>query len=221
MNKKAVVFDLDGTLLYTLEDIAFSMNRVLEKKGFHVHPTHAFRHFIGDGSAMMVRRSLPESERTDSMIAGCMELFKKEYLNNWSRTTHPYEGIVETLDRLAKKNVKLAVLSNKPKQFTKLCVDRFLDNNKFQMVVGQCDGIPPKPDPKGAKLIAERLNVEPDRFLYVGDSGVDMKTAQCAGMVPVGVLWGFRDREELIQSGARAVVSRPPEIISLVQGIHF
>jgi len=214
MNNKAVVFDLDGTLLDTLEDIAESMNNVLQKRGFPIHPLGAYRNFIGDGARMLINRSLPAGERIEKIIAECSASFKEEYLRNWNKTTKPYDGIVKTLDELVKNKLKLAVLSNKPDIFTKMCVNEFLDSHKFQVVLGQRDDIPPKPDPTGAKLIADHLRIEPGHILYIGDSGVDMKTAIYAGMVPIGVLWGFRPKEELIKNGAKAVISSPQEIIT-------
>ena len=220
MPDKAVVFDLDGTLLDTLEDIATSMNNVLHNQGFPIHHAEAYRNFIGNGAVMLIKRSLPAGERTDKMVSECTASFKEEYLRNWNKTTKPYPGIVEALDQLVGKKIKLAILSNKPDSFTKICVDEFLGGHKFHIVLGQRDGVPPKPDPTGAKLVADHLGIKPEHILYIGDSGVDMKTATYAGMYPIGVLWGFRPKEELIRNGAKAVISRPQELVPRISTLE-
>ena len=220
MKIRAVVFDLDGTLLDTLEDIAASVNDVLRKQGFPTHPVGDYRYFIGDGPSMLIRRALPAGERTDKMIAECIASFKEAYLKNWNGATKPYYGVVETITELGKYPIKLAVLSNKPDSFTKICVDEFLGGPKFHAVLGVRDGIPPKPDPTGAKWVANQLQIKFEHILYVGDSGVDMKTAVNAGMIPIGVLWGFRTREELIKNGAKTVISKPREILAIIQASY-
>ena len=214
---EGVVFDLDGTLLDTHEDLAGAVNQVLQKQGFPTHPIEAYRYFIGDGPTLLIRRALPAGERTETKIAECIASFKEAYLENWNRTTKPFDGVVEVISKLVEVSVKLAVLSNKPDNFTKICVDHFFEGSLFQAVLGTGDRTPPKPDPTGAKWVAERLQLEPQHILYIGDSGVDMKTALNAGMLPVGVLWGFRSREELITCGAKLVISKPDEILSLVR----
>ena len=213
---KAVLFDLDGTLLDTLKDIGDAANRVLAGKGFPTHELDAYRYFVGDGTAMLVNRALPGEKRNDNVIRVCLTEFLDDYGRNWNVKTKPYEGIPEMLDALNDRGLKMAILSNKPHEFTKQCATELLSNWNFDVVIGQRDGTPPKPDPAGALEVAKLLNIPPADFLYVGDSGVDMKTAVASGMFPVGVLWGFRSMEELKDNGSLELVDRPSEILSLL-----
>ncbi len=216
MPYKAILFDLDGTLLDTLKDIGNAMNRVLAGKGFPTHELNAYRYFVGDGTAMLINRALPEKKRNDDVIRACLTEFLEDYGRNWNVKTKPYEGIPEMLDALNDRGFKMAILSNKPHEFTKQCAIQILSNWNFDVVIGQRDEVPPKPDPAGALEVAKRLNIPPADFLYIGDSGVDMKTAVASGMFPVGVLWGFRSMGELKDNGSLALVDRPSEILSLL-----
>ena len=216
MSIKAVLFDLDGTLLDTLKDIGNAVNRVMAGKGFPTHELDIYRYFVGDGSAMLINRALPEEKRNDDVIRACLKGFLEDYGRNWNVNTKPYEGIPEMLDALSDRGLKMAILSNKPHEFTKQCATELLSNWKFDEVIGQRNGIPPKPDPAGAMEVAKRLNIPPVDFLYMGDSGVDMKTAVASGMLPVGALWGFRSMGELKDSGSLALVDHPSEILSLL-----
>ena len=209
----AVIFDLDGTLLNTLGDIADAANGVLADKGFPLHETNAYRLFVGGGVGTLFRRALPEDKQTEKMVAECVKAFRKKYENNWKTKTRPYEGIPELLTALTDRGVKMAVLSNKPDVFTKRCVYELLSDWSFAMVVGEREGVPRKPDPTAALAIADSLGVEPPRVLYVGDSAVDMKTATRSGFFPAGVSWGFRSREELKDNGARVLIDNPMELI--------
>ena len=216
MRVKAVLFDLDGTLLDTLEDIANSVNSALLRYGLPTHSVDAYRYFIGDGVTTLVSRALPDENRDSDIIAKCVKGFRQEYSRNWNVNTRPYEGVPELLDALAAKHIKMAVLSNKPDDFTKQCVSELLPNHSFEMILGQRDAIPIKPAPVGALQIADRLGITPSRFLYLGDSAIDMKTAVRAGMFPVGALWGFRPLEELQEHGAQAVIERPVDLLGLL-----
>jgi phosphoglycolate phosphatase len=216
MPYKAILFDLDGTLLDTLKDIGASVNRVLEGKGFPTHELDTYRYFVGDGSVVLINRALPKEKRNDDVIRTCLTEFLEDYGRNLNVKTKPYEGIPEMLDALNDRGLKMAVLSNKPHELTKQCVTELLSNWNFDVVIGQRNGAPPKPDPAGALEVAKRLNIPPADFLYIGDSGVDMKTAVASGMFPVGVLWGFRSMGELKDNGSLALVDRPSEILSLL-----
>jgi phosphoglycolate phosphatase len=216
MNFKAVIFDLDGTLLDTLDDIADAMNSVLEKHGYPAHETNAYRHFVGDGVSVLATRVLPAAKRNEDIVAGLVEAFRETYEVNWKVKTKPYKGVPEMLDELTERQIHLAVLSNKPDDFTKKCVTEFLSEWTFQMVVGFRDMIPPKPDPAGALQIAKSMDILPANILYLGDTSVDMKTAGAAGMYPVGVRWGFRSPEELKTGGARKVIEQPQDILPLL-----
>ncbi|MBD3307456.1 HAD-IA family hydrolase [candidate division KSB3 bacterium] len=217
MAYKAVLFDLDGTLLDTLEDLANSMNRVLAAQGFPTHPIDAYRYFVGDGLQMLVARTVPEEQRSDEVVINeSIRRFNADYGQSWNIKTRPYEGVPEMLDTLGTRGLPLAILSNKPHAFTQHCVSALLADWPFAVVLGQREGIPRKPDPAGAVEIAEMLNVLPAEFLYLGDTGTDMQTAVAAGMFPVGVLWGFRTREELQQNGAQVLLDRPADLFSLL-----
>jgi phosphoglycolate phosphatase len=216
MPYKAVLFDLDGTLLDTLSDIGAAVNRVLAGKGFPAHELDVYRYFVGDGSAMLINRALPKEKRTDDVIRTCLAAYLEDYGRNWNVMTKPYEGIPEMLDALNDRGVKMAILSNKNHELTKRCVTELLSNWNFEVVIGQRNGVPPKPDPAGALEVAKRLNIPPADFLYMGDSGVDMKTAVASGMFPVGVLWGFRSMGELRDNGSLALIDRPSEILGLL-----
>ncbi len=216
MTYKAILFDLDGTLLDTLEDLGNSVNGVLEKRDLPTHALDEYRYFVGDGTAMLISRALPQGKRNDETIRACLEELREEYGRNWNVNTRPYEGIPEMLDALTEHGLKMAVLSNKQHEFTKLCVADLLPNWTFDVVFGQRDEVRRKPDPAGALEVAEHLNLSPADFLYLGDSAVDMKTATAAGMFPVGVLWGFRSAEELKDGGAQALIERPLEILDLL-----
>lgn len=216
MSYKAVIFDLDGTLLDTLEDIGTAVNRVLIRKGFPSHPINLYREFVGEGAQLMIMRALP-AERCDAdTVKTCLEEYLEEYGRSWNETTRPYEGIPDLLDTLVSRGIKLAVLSNKPEVFTMQCVNEFLSRWTFDMIIGENESIPRKPDPQGALAIVEHLHIRPEEFIYVGDSEVDMKTAKAAGMFAVGVPWGFRSREELQREGADILIEHPMEIVKLI-----
>lgn len=216
MTYKAIIFDLDGTLLNTLDDLGNAVNRVLAKREFPTHPVDEYRSFIGDGVEKLINRALPEQNRNEDTLRTCLKEFREDYHKNWNVNTRPYEGIPELLDTLKERRLKVAILSNKPHDTTNLCVAELLPGWQFDMVLGHRDGTPHKPDPAGALEIAHRLNIPPEEFLYLGDSGVDMETAIAARMFPVGVLWGFREAEELEESGARALISHPLEVLNLL-----
>jgi len=216
MKFKAVLFDLDGTLLDTIDDLADSMNSVLEMFGFPKHGIDKYKYFVGDGMDVLVRRALPVSCKDESIIAGCVAAMKEEYSSRWADKTRPYDGIPELLDSLSASGVRLSILSNKPHEPTGIVVSRMLADWNFEMVVGVRDGVPRKPDPAAAILIANSLEIAPDEFLYLGDTNTDMKTAVAAGMFPAGALWGFRTADELILAGARILVRHPADLLDFI-----
>ncbi|GAB6112346.1 HAD family hydrolase [Desulfomicrobium salsuginis] len=214
MKYKAVVFDMDGTLLDTLEDLADAMNRVLEAKGLPVHPVDAYRFFVGSGARNLVLRTLP-ADRQD-LAAECLQGFLKEYEANWRVKTRLYDGVAELLDVLAARSIPMAVLTNKPQEFAELCMGAFLPDWDFALTLGQMPGVPVKPDPAGPRQVIRHLGVAPEEILYLGDTDVDMHTAVGAGMFPVGVTWGFRPADELRASGAAVVIDHPMELLELL-----
>ena len=216
MKYKAVIFDLDGTLLDTLGDIGSSVNRVLENKGFPVHPLERYRQFVGEGSKQLVTRALPAAERNKEQIDQCLAAFFDDYNRNWHQLTTVYDGITDLLGYLDGHRLKTAVLSNKRHDLTKKCIGYFFPDHHFDAVFGLRPSVPRKPHPAGALEIGERLSVSPRKILYVGDSGTDMETAVGADMFPVGVLWGFRLREELSEKGAKKTIDHPLKLVDLL-----
>lgn len=207
-----VIFDLDGTLVDSLKDIAEVANQVLQSLGFAPHPEEQYRNFVGDGLITLSERIVPEGAGKQS-IAHTAELFKIHYLKQWDRNSRPFPGIVSMLELLAEKQINLAVLSNKPDDFTQLFVSRFFPDIHFGLVCGKKDNQPKKPDPKVALDIARNFASKPDSCLLVGDSAVDILTAKAAGMASMGVTWGFRDRQELESHGADVIVTQPEQIV--------
>ncbi len=210
----AAIFDLDGTLADTLKDIGDAMNRVLASRGFATHRLESYKKFVGDGARTLVIRALPENARDDFLVDACLSDFLADYEKNWNITSCLYPGILESIQGLAELGLPMAVLSNKPHAFTQKCVDMYFPDDTFRVVEGQKQGRPKKPDPAGAFEAAEQLGISPDEILYLGDSGTDMKTAVAAGMFPVGALWGFRDRKELKETGALALLESPGDILA-------
>jgi phosphoglycolate phosphatase len=213
---RAVLFDLDGTLLDTLEDIGSAMNRVLADHGLPQYPLSRYRWFVGDGAEILVRRALPPQQATQEMVRRCLADFRTAYARCWNVHTKPYPGIPELLDVLEKKGLGMAVLSNKPHEFTVRCVDTYLQRWRFGAVLGEEPERLRKPDPAGAFEIAARLCLPPQEILYLGDTATDMQTSCAAGMLPVGALWGFRPASELRAAGARRLIETPAGLLDLL-----
>ncbi len=216
MKFEAVLFDLDGTLLDSIEDLTDSMNIVLDGFGFPGHDAEACKNFVGDGVEIFALRALPENRRDEATVAQCAAEMRAEYRKRWSLKTRPYDGIPELLDDLTLRHLKLAVLSNKPEESTKEMVAELLSKWRFYPVAGARPSVPQKPDPILAIEISQQLRMPADKFLYLGDTGTDMKTARGAGMFAVGALWGFRTAEELKDTGAEVLVAHPSEVLQLL-----
>lgn len=217
MKYRAVLFDLDGTLLDTLKDIADSVNLALYRLGFPQHELEAYKYFVGDGREALAIRVLPENHRDAITFDRLLAYIDEEYSKRWSNNTRPYHGIPEMLQALTKLGITMAVLSNKPQGSTEEMVYRLLPRWHFKLVVGALPSVPKKPDPTAALRIAKQLEIRPTGFLYLGDSDVDMKTATAAEMYPVGALWGFRTVDELLASGAKELIQNPVDLIRLLQ----
>jgi phosphoglycolate phosphatase len=217
MAHQAVLFDLDGTLLDTLEDLADTMNRVLRTNGLPMHPTASYRYFVGDGVQTLVLRAIPQEMRGDEETVRKLESeMREEYRLSWDRKTRPYEGAAGLLARLTEMGIKRAVLSNKPHGLVAEMLDRYFPGVFFEAAFGNRPGIPKKPDPAAALEISRICGVPPASFLYLGDTDTDMRTARAAGMSPVGALWGFREEDELRRAGAERLIAAPPELIALL-----
>ena len=216
MRYRAVVFDFDGTLLDTLRDLAESVNSVLIQSGFPGHSLEAYRHFVGDGIEELARRVLPDGHREEATVGKTLAAVREEYRQRWPNHTHPYEGVPELLDALKSRGIKMAIVTNKPDDSTRTMAARLLPRWKFDVIVGATADLPKKPDPHGALEVARRLGLPPKAILYVGDSDIDMKTANAAGMYAVGALWGFRTADELIKNGAKVLIRKPLELLELL-----
>ncbi len=212
---RGVIFDLDGTLLDTLDDLADSANEALASVGLPTHPVEAFKEFIGDGVHVLVQRILPAERRDDEMVARVLLLYRAAYGRRWKVKTRPYPGIEALLETLAARGIPQAVLSNKPQAFTELCIYEILKGYDLDPVLGQREAVPRKPHPAGALEIATAWGLLPAEVVFVGDTTVDIQTATAAGMLAVGVAWGFRPEAELLAAGAHFIADSPAAITAL------
>lgn len=211
MGYKAVIFDLDGTLLNTLDDLADSANYVLEKLGCPTHPVESYKYFVGNGIPKLIERCLPPDKQ--ELKNKALELFSAYYSKHSEDKTAPYSQIPQLLDELRERGYKLGIITNKANNISQQVVSHFFGENTFDCVQGLEEGLKAKPDSAGALKVAQTLSVSPENVLYIGDSGVDMQTAVNAGFTPCGVLWGFRKRDELLENGAKIIVESPLQIL--------
>jgi phosphoglycolate phosphatase len=214
----AVIFDLDGTLLDSLEDIADAANQVLQDMGMPTHPLSDYKYLVGDGVSMLFQRALPPGVETPEVKQECMVRFDEAYGKCWHNRSKPYEGIEELLARLNQRSMVVSVLSNKPEAFTKICVEYFFGDINFVHVLGHSQRFPRKPDPASAKWMAEQFGVASDRIAYVGDTNTDMKTAVGAGLCAIGVTWGFRPESELLAYGAQIICNDVEQLSTALLG---
>jgi haloacid dehalogenase superfamily, subfamily IA, variant 1 with third motif having Dx(3-4)D or Dx(3-4)E len=213
---KGVIFDLDGTLLDTLQDLSDSVNSALLKYGYPTHTTEEYKVRIGNGFRNLMEVSLPADCRDDTTVNNVLNEFLDVYSKNYTRKTKPYDGIEQMLSALTRKNVLLGVNSNKRTDYSVELVKQNFRNISFAGVIGERSGIPKKPDPTSALEIAARMKLKPAEIIYIGDSGTDIKTGNNAGMATAGVLWGFRGIEEFTQANADYVFHAPHEIAELL-----
>lgn len=212
-----VMFDLDGTLLNTLEDLADSGNAALEELGLPVHPVECYRYFVGNGVHELMKRLLPPEEVNNIELGKILlSKYTAQYNNRWHNKTQPYDGMVKALHELKAAGASLSVFSNKPDDFTKSCIYHFFGESLFSAVRGGRDDTPRKPAPDGAFAILDQLGIKPEAVLYVGDTATDMQTAHAAGFFAIGVTWGFRTREELEENNANAIIDAPAETLNLL-----
>lgn len=216
MKTDLVIFDLDGTLLDTLGDLAAACDAALARHALPQHTDEEYRQFVGNGILRLVERALPEPLRTPERVAAVRADFMEYYLAHIDRRTRPYPGIPELVAELDRRGVRLAVASNKFQAGTEKLVGRFFPDVEFAAVLGQRPGVPLKPDPTVVEELLAVTGAARERVLYVGDSGVDMATAAAARVRSVGVTWGFRTREELRAAGATHLVDRAEEILPLI-----
>ena len=209
----AVLFDLDGTLVDSLGDLADAMNFALAEQGLPPHAEDKYRYFVGEGVENLARRALPEGqeERLPRLLAD----FRARYAAHFADRSRAYPGVGELLARLSAERRPMAVLSNKREDFTQSVVERLLPAQLFRVVRGERPGVPKKPDPAAALEVAALLGARPDACAFVGDTSIDMACAVRAGMVPIGALWGFRTRAELLDAGARALIAHPLALLDI------
>ena len=215
MNNKVIIFDLDGTLIDSLEDIAVCMNQVLKELNLPTHKIDDYKYFVGGGISILVENALDKntSDETKELVT---EKFKIVYDQKLHAKTLPYDGIYDLLDELKRLDFKIGILSNKPHEFTIAYAKNLFSKYDMKEVHGQKSHIEKKPDPIAAIQIAQNFNVPCEEVYFVGDTMVDMQTAVNAKMIGIGVLWGFRDEEELMSNGATFVVKHPLDILDIV-----
>lgn len=212
---RLVIFDLDGTLVDSLDDLANACNEALSSFGFPVHEREKYRYFVGDGILKLIERALPGDKHSSDTIAAVKTRFDAVYDKSYDRHTRPYDGIMELLRGLKEKGILIAVASNKPDEFTKKILSGMF-GDIFDYASGKKEGFARKPDPAIALHIMEVLGVRPDETLFVGDSSVDMMTAQNAGCDSVGCTWGFREQSELEENHAVYIAHTPGDISEII-----
>lgn len=218
MKLKAVLFDLDGTLLDTLPDIRDAMNAVLARHDLPQYDMESYREMIGWGIGRLAELAIPKELRSEVDVADLAEEMRRAYVSHPLESSVPFEGVPELIEALHTAGVPMGVLSNKVHELTQLLITRAWGEGVFRAVYGARDDLPMKPHPEAAQRIASELGVKPYEVVFVGDTAIDMETAQVAGMYPVGVSWGYREVEELWMHGAAMVVSSPDEIPPLILG---
>ena len=213
MKYDIVIFDLDGTLLNTIGDLAASVDYVMRSRNLPEHTDAEYRRMVGGGIKRLVERALPEAlVANEAYVDECVTQFRRYYVDNIDRHTVPYEGMCELLGDLQQHGVKLAVASNKFQHGTDRLVSKFFGDIDFVAVEGNREGAPLKPDPQIVAGILSRAGIAPERAVMIGDSGIDIRTAQAAGIDSIGVAWGFRFAEELYEAGAERVLSDVEEL---------
>ncbi len=212
MTYKAVIFDLDGTLVDSLQDLADATNYALKFFGQPVHNTEAIKQMVGEGTDTLISKALAgdKQELIGQVLAKMREKYDKICLNK----SRPYKGLLEVVAELAKRQIKLAVLTNKDEKMSQKIVSHFFDGF-FQIVKGTTQAVPVKPEPTAALQILEKLDIRPQEAIFVGDSNIDIQTAKAANIKAIGVSWGFRGRKELIGAGADIIIDYPYQLLEL------
>ena len=213
--KKLFIFDLDGTLLDTIADLAAAANHGLRALGFPVHPTDAYRFFVGNGISKLIERALPEGQKSKVNVERVRSLFIPYYNMHNADLSRPYPGVTEVMEKLQSRGCLIAVASNKYQEATEKLIPHFFPSIRFCAILGQREGVPTKPDPRIVHEIMEAAGVQRNEVVYVGDSGVDMQTGTNAGVTTVGVSWGFRPKSELLPYNPKCIVDSAEELLGL------
>lgn len=221
MQYKAVIFDLDGTLIDSLADLADSANAMLASYGYETHETEKYRYFVGNGSRKLIERILPAGKASSKeFVDEALAKYKKIYEGRFLEKTRSYKGIIDLLKKLRERGIPLAVCTNKHMEAAATIVKVLFEPDTFAEVIGDRPGFPRKPDPANVLQIAQNLGAKPEEIAYLGDSMVDMQTAANAGFLSVGVLWGFRGKEELVENGAEVLLEEPLELLEKVEFVN-
>ncbi len=215
---KAVIFDLDGTLVNSLDDLAVATNYALEQHGFNTYPVEDYKYLVGDGMVKLIERAITNEKLTPESFKAVFDDFMTYYRGHYLVHTKEYDGIIEAVKGLKEMGLKLAVVSNKADNMANIIVSEFF-GDIFTKVTGKREGYPTKPDPALTLKIIEEMGVLPEECIFVGDSGMDCANAVNSGCYPLGVLWGFRKKEELIENGAKALINHPDELIPFVKRV--
>lgn len=210
-----VIFDLDGTLLNTLDDLGDAGNYTCRQMGWPEHPMDAYKYFVGNGMEKLVERFTPQEHRTPGILKEVLDIFIPFYNLHKEDKTLPYDGITETLDRLKKAGIKMAVLTNKADHLARPVVEQYFPG-QFDFVQGALPGQSTKPNPTLLHQLMEKMGATQENTLFVGDSNVDIRTAINGGLTGCGVLWGFRTRQELVEEGADILVETPRQLAELI-----
>ena len=213
---KTVVFDLDGTLLNTIDDLADAGNRVCAARGWPQHTVEEYKYFVGNGIPKLVERFSPPEARTPAVLADTLAAFQADYGAHLRDKTAPYPGMPALLARLKAAGVQLAVFSNKADPLARQVVADYFDTALFDAVRGALPGVPTKPAPQGTLALMQAIGADPAATLYMGDSNVDVDTAHNAGLPCCGVLWGFRTRQELTDAGAEHLAANAEELWNVI-----
>ena len=212
---KLIIFDLDGTLVNSVYDLADAVNDSLARLGYPVHETEKFYRFVGDGTLKLAERALPEKSRSDAEIKKLHKLFSEKYQKCCLNKTKPYDGMVDALTKLKQSGIKCGVASNKPDKFARYIVDSLFGKDFFDIVIGKRDNVPAKPNPQIIYDILDKQNIEPKNCLLAGDSDVDVLTAHNGNIKCIGCVWGFRGEQELKNAGADFLAFEPKDIVSI------
>ena len=215
---KACIFDLDGTLVNSLYDLADSTNYALKQFGFPIHETEKYKYFVGDGMPKLIERTLPENARTEETKKAVLDCFMAYYREHYLDKTVVYDGITDVVNQLINNGVKVAVMSNKADEMAKIVTNK-LFGDVFSAVYGKREGYPAKPDPTLAFELMKELNVTASECAFIGDSGMDMAVAKNAGALAIGVLWGFRQEDELLSNGADFIAKTPDDILKIIEDL--